>query len=122
MEIENKDAELKEVIRGREIMRLMQLTRDESVENLLDAALAGRDKSVESVSKLYGFVLRTFGDTSGFTPSTVTRKFWNACSEFLRREAGLTDTELSKIKNPHPKAGEPGFRSVLDEFEEEGLA
>jgi hypothetical protein len=106
----------KEIARSREVMRLMQRTRDESVENLLDAAMAGRSKSVESVTKLYHFVLRHFGDTSGFTPSTVTRKFWEACSAFLK-DAGLTEKELLKIKDPHPKAGEPGFRSVLEEFE-----
>jgi hypothetical protein len=90
--------EQKEKLIGFELMRLMQLTRDESVGNLLDAALAGREKNVASVSKLYGFVLRSFGDTTGNTPSTVTSKFWNVCSAYFT-EAGLTEKEQLQIKN-----------------------
>jgi hypothetical protein len=110
----------KEKALGFEIMRLMKLTRDESVENLIDAALAGREKNVTSVTKLYHFVLRTFGGTEGYTPSTVTRKFWEACSTFLK-DAGLTSEQIENIRHPFPVAGEPGFQSVLDEFREQGL-
>jgi hypothetical protein len=114
------DTDQKEQLRWREVIRLMQATQDESVENLLSVALAGRETSVASVTKLYHFVLRHFGDTDGFTPSTVSRKFWQAASAYFTNE-GLTQEEQLKIKNPYPKAGEPGFRSVLEEFEQEGL-
>jgi hypothetical protein len=108
----------KEKLIGFEIMRLMQLTRDESGENLLDAAIAGREKNVESVTKLWNFVLQNFGDDlSGKTPSRVTGKFWEACSGFLKA-AGLTDMELEKLRHPFPSPGEPGFESILDEMHE----
>jgi hypothetical protein len=110
----------KERALGFEIMRLMYLSRDESVNDLLSAALAGREQTVTSVTKLFHFVLRTFGDTTGYTPSTVTRKCWNACSTFLK-EAGLTSDQIENIRHPFPVAGEPGFQSVLDEFRKEGL-
>jgi hypothetical protein len=116
VEIDNQ----KEQIRWREVQRLMQLTRDESVENLLSAALAGREQSATSVSKLYHFVLRNFGDTDGMVPSTVTRKFKEACTSFLK-EAGLTQEQLEKIYRPYPVAGDPDFVSVIDEFREQGL-
>ena len=115
MEIDNQ----KEQIRWREVTRLMQLSRDESIDNLLSAALAGRETNVASVTKLFQFVDRHFSDTE-FAPSTVSRKYWQACSAYFT-EAGLTQQEQLKIKNPHPRAGEPGFRSVLEEFEQEGL-
>jgi hypothetical protein len=111
----------KERLLGFEIMRLLQLSRDESVGDLLSAALAGREKNVASVTRLFQFVLRTFGtDVRGLTPSTVTRKFWEACSSFLK-EAGLTPEELDNIHDPRPRPGDPDFKSILDEFREEGL-
>jgi hypothetical protein len=119
--MENTTTAEKERALGFEIMRMMQLSRDESVENLIDAALAGRDKNVASVTKLFHFVLRTFGtDIRGLTPSTVTRKYWEACSSFLK-DAGVTPQELDELHNPHPRPGDPGWKSVLDEFKEEGL-
>jgi hypothetical protein len=111
--------EEKERLIGFEVMRLMQLSRDESVDDLLSAALAGRPATIESVSKLYSFVLRWFGDPTGRIPSTVLRRYWEAVSPFLI-EAGLTDEQLENIKNPFPRPGEPGFRSILDEMKEEG--
>lgn len=111
--------EEKERLIGFEIMRLMHLSRNTEAESLLDEALAGKEKTVESVSKLFGFVLRSFGEgvtTAGPTGSSTTDKFWAACGAFLR-ESGATDEQLNAVRNPFPKAGEPGFRSVLDEME-----
>jgi hypothetical protein len=111
MEI-NKEAELKEKLRGQEIIRLNNLARELSVDKLLDAALAGREKSQASVTKLYGFVVRAFGY------GAATDKYWDACSPILG--ATMNDTELEKLRNPFPKADEPGFRSILDEMHDEG--
>jgi hypothetical protein len=112
--------EEKEKLIGFEIMRLMQLTRDESIDNLLSAALAGREQTVASVTKLFHFCLRNFGtDVGGNTPSTVARKYWEACSVFLK-DAGLTQKDIEKIHSPFAKPGDPNFRSVLDEMSEEG--
>jgi hypothetical protein len=111
----------KEKALGFEIFRLMRLAREESLENLLSAALAGREQTVTSVTKLWSFVLRSFGtDVGSHTPSTVTRKFWQACSAFLV-DAGLSPEQLEAVHKPLPLAGEPGFKSILDEFREEGL-
>jgi hypothetical protein len=111
MEID-KESELKEKIRGQEIIRLNTLARDLSVDKLLDAALAGRDKSRESVTKLYSFVVKAFGY------GAAADKYWEACSPILG--ATMSNAELEKLRNPYPKAGEPGFRSILDEIREEG--
>jgi hypothetical protein len=110
--IDNTKAELKEKLRGQEIVRLNALARDVSVDKLLDAALAGRDKSKESVAKLYSFVVRAFGY------GAATDKFWEACSPFLG--ATMSNAELAKLRSPFPKAGEPDFRSILDEMHDEG--
>jgi hypothetical protein len=112
MEVDNKEAELKEKIRGQEIMRLNILARDVSVDKLLETALAGRDKSKESVSKLYSFVVKAFGY------GQAADKYWGACSPIL--SATMSNAELEKLRNPFPKAGEPGFRSILDELHDEG--
>lgn len=112
------EVEIKESIIGREIFRLMDVSQNPKVEDLLDAALDGREKTIESVTKLYTFVLQKFGEgvsTAGSIRSSTTDKFWAACSEFLRA-SGMTDEELSEIRYPHPRPGEPGFRSILDEM------
>jgi hypothetical protein len=113
------EVEIKEGLVGREIFRLLDISRNPKTEDILDAALDGREKTVESVSKLYNFVLRHFGDFASNTPDTVVAKFWNACSEFLTA-SGWTTKQLDELRNPYPKAGEPGFRSILDEMREEG--
>ena len=116
------EVDIKENIIGRETFRLLEISKNPKIEDLLDAALDGREKTLESVSKLYSFVLRHFGEgvtTAGPAGSSTTDKFWVACSAFLR-ESGVTDEELSKIRYPYPRAGEPGFRSILDEMREEG--
>jgi hypothetical protein len=116
MEIDNQ----KEQIRWREVTRLMQLTRDEPIDNLLSAALVGWEQTVASVTRLFHFVLRNFGAPDGMVPSTVTRKFKEACSSFLK-EAGLTQQQLEKVYRPYPVAGDPDFVSVIDEFREQGF-
>jgi hypothetical protein len=110
--IDNKEAEQKEKLRGQEIMRLCNLSRDLSGDKLLDSALAGRDKSRESVSKLYSFVVKAFGY------GAAADRYWDACSPILGET--MNDTELEKLRNPFPKAGDPGFRSILDEMHDEG--
>jgi hypothetical protein len=112
------DAE-RESARSREVMRLLQLTRDEAVDNLLSSALAGREPTVASVTKLWNFVLSVFPIT-GLTPSTVARKYWAASSGFFK-EAGLTPQQIENIQHPFPTASEPGFISVLSEMHDEGL-
>jgi hypothetical protein len=109
----------RESARSREVMRLLQLTRDEAVDNLLSSALAGREPTVASVTKLWNFVLNIFPIT-GLTPSTVARKYWAASSAFLK-ESGLTEEQLENIRHPLPTASEPGFISVLSEMHDEGL-
>jgi hypothetical protein len=110
----------KERALGFELMRLMQLSRDESVNDLLSAALAGREQTVASVTKLFHFVLRNFGATTGFTPSSVTRKFKEASGAFFK-QAGLTQQQLEKIYHPYPVDGDPDFVSVIDEMKEQGF-
>lgn len=105
--------EEKERARGREIMRLLDIGRG-TEDGLLELALAGRERSVESVSQLYGFVLRNFGPESA-----ITAKFWDASAAFFTTTK-LTQNEIEKIRSPFPKPGEPGFRSILDEMESEG--
>ena len=93
--IDNKEAEQKEKLRGQEIARLNNLARDVSADKLLDAALAGRDKSQASVTKLYSFVVKTFGY------GAAADKYWDACSPILG--ATMSDTELEKLRNPFLK-------------------
>ena len=119
---DKSEVEIKESIIGREIFRLLDISQNPKIEDLLDAALDGRAKTIESVTKLYAFVLQKFGEgvtTAGPAGSRTTDDFWQACGAFLR-ESGMTDEELSKIRYPYPRAGEPGFRSILDEMQDEG--
>jgi hypothetical protein len=109
---ENNESE-KEQIRGREIMRLLHVYRGNAPDGLIDAALDGREKSSESVIKLYGFVLNHFG-----FDSKVTTTFWRICCEFLRNNTELTSAELGKIHSPFPRPGDRDWQCILDEMRE----
>jgi hypothetical protein len=109
MEIEKNENKV-----GREIMRLMAISRD-SQEKILDEALAGREMTVDSVARLFGFVVKNFGQRE----SAVTDKFWAACAPFLE-EAGVDAKQLNEIRYPFLEYGQKGFRSILDEMKEEG--
>jgi hypothetical protein len=98
------------------VMRLMKLSRDTAIEDLLEAALEGKSKTADTVSELYLFVVQTFGRD---TNSDVSKKFWQVCGTFLAN-AGLTKEQLQKIRRPFPVPGEPGFRNILGEFRDEG--
>jgi hypothetical protein len=96
---------------GREIMRLLQISHG-PVENMLDESLAGRERTVESITKLFGFVVKNFGQDG----SNVTEKYWAACKPFLE-EAFLNEKQLAAIRRPFKVYGEPGFKSILEEFQ-----
>ena len=85
-------------MRKQEIMRLLSIFRENPTDALLDVALDGREKSHESVLKLYNFVLNHFGSESKVTPT-----FWRVRCEFLRNNTELTSTELEKIHSPFPR-------------------
>jgi len=99
---------------GHEIMRLSKLTRESHGEALLAGALAGRERTVDNVVKLFGFITKYHGQDSG-----VADKFWTVVGSFLE-EAGLTSQQLHEIRRPYLVYGEPGFKSILDEMREEG--
>lgn len=109
----NTEQDVKSQALGREIMRLLGISRG-PVESILDEALSGRERTTESLLQLYNFVVRNFG-----LSSTVTSRFWGAVGPRLR-DAGLTEKRLREIEHPYPLAGEPNFKSVLDEMAEEG--
>jgi len=113
MNTNNNEAEIKDAILWREVMRLVALSRDNGLENLLDAALEGREKSPASVSKLYSFVRKYIGE------GTAADKYWRSCSTFLSA-SGWTTEQLNELRNPSPQPGQPGFRSILDEMHDEG--
>lgn len=96
---------------GREIMRLLKISRETAEQSLLDEALAGRERTVDTVSRLMRFVTTNFGQDG----SEVTDKFWKVCGPFLS-EAGVQEKDLQKIRVPHPRSGDRGFKSVLEEF------
>jgi hypothetical protein len=105
------ETEMKESIRDREMMRLIEASRSNAQEFLLDAALDGRDKNPASVAKLFTFVRKSFGE------GNACNKFWNACSSFLISQ-GWSAEQLNELKNPSPVPGQP--RSILEEMELEG--
>jgi hypothetical protein len=104
-----------------EQFRLLKLARETPAERLLDEALAGRERTAESVAKLLTFVVRVFGQ-EGLYPgrpdldSIVTKRIGDACSEFLS-EAGVEKEQIDAIRYPAPRPGTKEFVSVLEEFE-----
>ena len=97
-----------EAMRDREVMRLVEVSRSNAQESLLDAALDGRDKNPASVAKLFTFVRKNIGE------GNATNKFFNACSSFLI-SSGWSAEQLDELKNPSPVPGQP--RSILEEME-----
>jgi hypothetical protein len=102
-----------ELIRDREMMRLVELSRSNGLESLLDAALEGREKNPVLVAKLFVFVRKSFGE------GNATTKYWNACSSFLVSQ-GWSAEQLDELRNPSLIPGQSGFRSILDEMRDEG--
>jgi hypothetical protein len=102
-----------EIIRDREVMRLVDLSRNNGLDNLLSAALDNRETNPASVAKLHSFVRRHIGE------GNAEKKYWAACSAFLVN-SGMSAKELEEVRNPPPVPGTPGFKSILDELEEEG--
>jgi hypothetical protein len=107
------EKKVREIARGKEIMRLVTLARDTGADSLLADAMYGREMTPQAIAKLFSFVLKNVGE------GATTNKYWLACSAFL--ETTMSNQELMKLRNPHPKAGEKGFRSILDEMQEEGI-
>lgn len=101
-----------ELIRDREVMRLVELSRNNGLENLLATALENRETNPTSVAKLYSFVRRHIGE------GNASNKFWNACSSFLI-SSGWSAEQLDELRNLSP-TGQSGFKSILDQLEEEG--
>lgn len=104
-----------------EVFRLVKLARELTGDELLKAALDGRDRTTPNVLKLYAFVLREVGQPESPYPnrpelgSTTARKFYDACGSYLE-SVGL-DPKKSLETQIHPLPGRPGFVSVLQEFE-----
>lgn len=103
---------------GREIFRLLKIAREAAQESLLDEALAGRPKDVNTLCRLYKFVRDSFGPAESPYPrnpalgSETTKKYWLVVSAFLE-SAGLDQKEIEKVRDPYKNAG-----CVLDEFKE----
>lgn len=100
---------------GREIMRLMKASREHEGDALLDEALQGREKTVDSLTRLMSFLIKNFGPYG----SIVTEKFWKTIKPFLE-ESGVDPKDLKKIRYPYSKPGDTKFQSILDEMREEG--
>jgi hypothetical protein len=98
-----------------QIMHVLKLSREFAGDQLLDEALAGEPRSIDSVSSIYEFVCRHFGRD---TESDVSKKFWPICATYLA-SMGFTKEQLQKLRRPFPVFGEPGFKSILDEMREE---
>lgn len=100
---------------GAEIFRLLKISRETEGAKILDEALAGRERNVNTISRLYRFVRDSFGPAvSPFRPeldSEVTKKFQKACRDYLQ-DAGVDEKEIHKILS-EPKTR----RCVLEEFE-----
>ena len=100
---------------GQEIIRLVRLSREFSGEELLTEALARRERTIDKVVKLFGFITKNIDQDS-----TVAEKFWRPV-EVVLEESDVTPQARKKIRYPSPRSGEPGFRSIFDEMLEEGL-
>jgi hypothetical protein len=98
-----------------EVGRLLKLwwMRKEGAEDLLTEALAGRERTVKTVTGLMGFINKHIGHND------VTEDYWSACGPFLE-ESGVSEKELQTIRRPYKVFGDPGFESIFDEMAAEG--
>jgi hypothetical protein len=101
-----------EVSRGREIFRLLHAAREHDGDALITEALAGRERNVKNITALMNFATKNFGQEG----STTVDKLWKSCEPLLR-EAGLAAKQLDAVRHPYKVYGQPGFKSVLEEFE-----
>jgi len=99
---------------GDEIFRLLKLSREYDGDELLTQALSGRERTAGHMTRLFGFVTEHFGQDSA-----TAEQVWKPIRPLLA-DAGVTETGLKKIRWPHKKAGDTGFKSILDEFREQG--
>jgi hypothetical protein len=97
-----------------------------SGDELLSLALNGRSKNEQNVVNVWKLAYSAFSvwtkdaahpSNNGANNHT---KFWTAVSDYLK-SAEWTEKQLHALRFPSPLPGQPGFESVLDEFEEEGL-
>lgn len=101
---------------GEEVWRLVQECPGAGSE-LLTAGLAGREKNVENLCKLWTLVCLAYG-TGAFDPPWCRwggRKWKRAIEEYLL-SVGTSAEEIERFFNPDPV---PGFKSILDEMGEE---
>jgi hypothetical protein len=101
-------------------------TLEGSGGELLDLALNGRPKNEQNVVNIWKLAYSAFSVWSKDAAHPSNRganrheNFWIAVSDYLK-SAGWTLKQLDALRFPSPLPGQPGFRSVLDEFREEGL-
>ena len=90
-----------------ELCRIESIARSRPAPNdLLAALLAGFPRDEAHVKKLYLFAKER----------TSLENVFGVCLEFL--ETVVPAREFEELSRPKPKAGEPGFESVLDEIAE----
>jgi hypothetical protein len=100
--------------------RLLEGSGDE----LINLALNGRPKNEQNVANIWKLAYSAFSVWSKDAAHPSNRgadrhsNFWSACSAYLK-EAGWTPKQLDALRFPSasPLPGQPGFKSVLDEFE-----
>jgi hypothetical protein len=118
------ERELKEQLLANEQQRFRLL--EGSGDELLDLALNGRPKNEQNVVNVWKLAYGAFSVWSKDSMHPSNRGadhhtiFWSACSAYLK-EAGWTQKQLDALRFPSPLPGQIGFKSVLAEFEEEGL-
>ena len=97
-----------------------------SGDELLDQALNGRPKNEQNVVNVWKLAASAFSVWSRDAAHPSNRgedrhsKFWIAVSDYLKT-AGWTLKQLNALRFPSPLPGQPGFESVLQEFEEGGF-
>jgi hypothetical protein len=93
----------------------MKLARDGPADTLLDGALNGRNKTVDTLTRLMSFLVQNFGQEG----STTVDKYWREIEPVLE-EFGVSKKDRERIRRPYPKPGDKNFFSILDEMRSEG--